>query len=128
LKHFPDHCFALKAIGLFGCFGLNVFRDGKDTSTFYGFLSMVTYHMVFNAQGMLDSFYWQKQLTNFRNQRSSVYTVVILNSVAPFIAWTMPTVSNDGFLFFYPLYTAKWLQNSFVMGAFFWVYLYSLLT
>ena len=41
------------------------------------------------------------------------------------VAVTAPTVThNEGFLWFYPMYYAKFMQNLFTFGGWYWVYYY----
>jgi hypothetical protein len=110
IKYYPDGFFCFKAIGLIGCLCLNRFRDGTNQETTYSFLAMMTYTMIFNAQGVLDSFYWKQQLQSYYNNRLIMRALFLINSYPNFIAWINPSVStNVGSLFSYPLYIPKWL-------------------
>jgi hypothetical protein len=42
------------------------------------------------------------------------------------ISITTPSVTTrEGFLFYYPIYEPVWLQNSYTLGGYFWIFFYA---
>lgn len=56
--------------------------------------------------------------------RETPWFILMMTIFTFAITINMPTGENEGFLWFYPLYTPTWLQNMFVTGGWVWVYFY----
>lgn len=86
---------------------------------------MVNYDIVFMAQGLVDSYYWDQQTQWFKEIKDSLWYPFIVNLFAFVVATTSPTVTSGvGDLWFYPLYFPLWLRNIFIIGAWNFVYFY----
>ena len=96
----------LKLAGPLCTIAMNSWRDGYNNEAIYGFLVTVNYDIIFFAQGLIDSFYWEKQKGTIETMsKSSVWMVLVLKAMACIISVTAPTVvKNQGFLWFYPMY------------------------
>jgi hypothetical protein len=103
---------------------LNYWRDGANQDTLYGLLAMVNYDMLFMAQGAIDTIY-SKELTKCYEENSKTLLMPVCFFLFGFnLALASPTIhTNEGFLFFYPLYTPLWAQNLHSFGSFYYTYL-----
>lgn len=120
---------AIKVAGPICVFLMNFWRDGNDAGAIYGFLANVNYDVVFFAQGLVDSLYWDKQEQHLHSIfKESILGPFLCMASACVVAVTAPTVTqNEGFLWYYPLYHAKFMQHIFTFGGWYWVYYYCFL-
>uniref|UniRef100_A0A7S3CJM0 Uncharacterized protein n=1 Tax=Strombidium rassoulzadegani TaxID=1082188 RepID=A0A7S3CJM0_9SPIT len=86
---------------------------------------MIIYDIVFMIQGVVDTVFEEEQSLGIEYMAESVFGgPLVFFSFTQALSVFSPSVNHDtGFLYFYPLYEQKWLQNYFVLGSFSWVYL-----
>jgi len=113
----------IKAIGPLGCFVLNYYRDGANQDTLYGLFAMVNYDLLFMAQGAIDTIY-HKELTKCYEENSKTILMPFMFLVYGLnLSLNSPTIhTNEGFLFYYPLYTPTWAQCFHSAGSFYYTY------
>ena len=113
----------IKATGPIAAFCLNYWRDGANQDTLYGLLAMVNYDLLFMAQGAIDKIY-SKELQKCYDECSK--TILMPLNFMLFglnLAMCSPTIyHNEGFLFYYPLYTPTWAQCLHSFGSFYYTY------
>jgi hypothetical protein len=117
----------IKLMPLITVLALNHWRDGWNTETWYGFLAMINYDMIFMSAGMIDNFFWEEQKTflinTFFKSNFAPFTMIVGCLI---ISMTIPAVNvNMGDIFNYPLYAFTWLQDGYSFGSFFWIYFWT---
>jgi hypothetical protein len=114
----------IKAVGPLASCALNYYRDGTNVDTIYGFLATLNYDLMFMAQGVVDQFYMKEILQRRAEIAKTLYAAFILITFSIVVSLTSPTVSkNEGDFYSYPLYEPTWLQCTYTLGSYWWVYL-----
>ena len=109
LKNGHRYGLIVKAVGPLGAFLLNYYRDGANQDTLYGLFAMVNYDLLFMAQGAIDTIY-HKELTKCYEENSKTILMPFMFMFFGLnLSLNSPTIyHNEGFLFYYPLYTPTW--------------------
>lgn len=105
-------------IGLVATVLNNFFNPGHAEPTTFGSCTMLTYHMMFFAQGIVCKV-WKEQINLATLQVKNSVGIVgicILNFVL--YGMLLPgNTSETGFLFIYPIYLTFWDNVLFVLGT-----------
>ena len=90
----------------------------------YRFVSQLNYDLIFMAQGIVDQIYW-KEMTKSRQELSqTMWSIAMVFGFWFMHSMTSPTnVTDQGYLFFYPIYPVTTLQSLHTTGTFMWLYI-----
>lgn len=124
-EHEYEGSWQLSFIGPLMMAAMNFFKYGSDQKTFYAIWMMVSYHAVFEAQGMCNAVWRAKQTAQTNYLRQTAWWPPIVVSTLSSLAVILPAnKSNVGFVFFYPLYGSTAMQTCFTTGS--WIMIYSI--
>lgn len=113
----------IKFIGPIGAFFLNYWRDGANQDTIYGLFAMVNYDLLFMAQGAIDTIYHKEMSMCYEEYSKTILMPFMFMFFGLNLSLNSPTIyHNEGFLFYYPLYTPTWAQCFHSAGSFFYTY------
>ena len=104
----------------------NVFNPGHADPTLFSSCTMLNYHMIFFAQGIIFKV-WQDQINVATLYiKSTVFIVFIVIANTCLYGLLLPGNKQDtGFLFVYPIYMNFWDNVLFVIGS--WQCLYCIM-
>ena len=89
-------------------------------------MAMINYDLMFMCQGLIDQTYMDMQLKSRAEWSKTMVAPAMLYIFSITVSVTSPTVEKGTLnLFFYPLYFPTWLQNTYTLGSFWWVFLLS---
>uniref|UniRef100_A0A7S3FVQ1 Uncharacterized protein n=1 Tax=Strombidium rassoulzadegani TaxID=1082188 RepID=A0A7S3FVQ1_9SPIT len=108
--------------------GFNQFKYGTDEKSMYSASMMTFYHTVFFSQGMLFGVWRKEYFKAMQEMQDSVFMPFMVTfSVMAFSVTQPGNYSDVGFMFFYPLYSSKWIQGLFTSGSWLIIYLFNFL-
>jgi hypothetical protein len=113
----------VKSVGPIAALCLNYWRDGANQDTLYGLFAMINYDLLFMAQGAIDTIYYKEQDRCYTELSKTIMMPINFLVFGFNLALCSPTIyHNEGFLFYYPLYTPKWAQSFHSLGSFYYTY------
>lgn len=101
----------------------NHYLVSGDYHTLYGFLSKINYDLIFMGQGIIDNLCLEQTTAEWEKVSKTPLTPFLI-----FGCWFMSAVTSplnntrEGYLFYYPIFQPKWLQNTYTLGGYFWIY------
>lgn len=84
---------------------------------------MVNYDLLFMAQGAIDTVYSKELAKCYEENSKTIMMPLCFVAFGMNLSMLSPTIyHNEGFLFYYPLYTPYWAQNLHALGSFYYTY------